>query len=260
MENNTTNNTTELTELVEDKQVAPQSSNNDIMSIIKEAVSNPDISIEKMDKVLDLQERIMNKESEQAYNRDYVAMKCDLPKVLRTKKNDFTESTYAPLDDINTQIEPVLSKYGFGLSFKIEQIEGTVTATAIIKHKDNWKDETSVTLNTTNIGNNKMSGVHAVGTLISYAKRYAVCALLNVSTGDDTDGNVPDQAIALEDAIDIDNRINNLPDPEKIKEGFLAYMDVSDVRDILCSDLIKARKALSAKEKQAKDAIKNESV
>lgn len=66
MENNTTNNTTELTELVEDKQVAPQSSNNDIMSIIKEAVSNPDISIEKMDKVLDLQERIMNKESEQA--------------------------------------------------------------------------------------------------------------------------------------------------------------------------------------------------
>ena len=35
------------------------------------------------------------------------------------------------------------------------------------------------------------NGVQAVGSTVSYGKRYAICALLNISTGDDTDGNIP---------------------------------------------------------------------
>lgn len=164
-----------------------------IMQVIERCALNPNVDVDKMQKLLDMQERILERNAKHAFSMDFVQMKSKLPKVIKTKDNRQTNSKYAPLDEINKIIDPVLNDFGFGTSYKIAQSDKTVTVTAILWHRDGHTEESTITLPLDNAG---MQGkvnkteVHAIASSTTYGKRLALCALLNISTGDaDDDGN-----------------------------------------------------------------------
>lgn len=161
-----------------------------IMQMIERVVLNPEADMDKLDKMLDMQERILNRNAKQAFTADLAAMQSELPLVGKAGEGH-NNAKYAKLEDINEAIRPTLQKYGFAVTFRIKQTEKLLTVIAILSHRLGHSEDTDLMLPLDTSGSK--NAVQAVGSTISYGKRYALCALLNISTGDDTDGNLPPQ-------------------------------------------------------------------
>jgi len=163
-----------------------------IITVIERAAMNPNVDIDKMERLLMMQERIIAKNAEQAFNAALAEMQDELPVILETgaikNSNGKVQSTYAKWEDINEAIKPILRKHGFALTFKSE-INGSVKVTGILTHKAGHREQTEITLPADTSGSK--NAVQAVGSTISYGKRYGLCAMLNISTGDDDDGGLP---------------------------------------------------------------------
>lgn len=157
-----------------------------IMMMIERVVLNPEADMDKLDKMLDMQERILNRNAKQSFTADLAAMQAELPLVSKAGEGH-NKSKYAKLEDINEAIRPTLQKYGFAVTFRVKQSDKSATITAILSHKLGHSEETDLVLPLDTSGSK--NAVQAVGSTVSYGKRYALCALLNISTGDDTDGN-----------------------------------------------------------------------
>jgi len=166
-------------------ELTVQNESAQFMAVIEKIAMNPDASIDKLEKMLDMQERILNRNSHQSFTADLAAMQCDLPLVKENGRSH--NGAYALLEDINQAIRPVLQKFGFAVTFRVEQAEKTVTVKAILSHRGGHSECTSMML-PLDISGNKTS-TQQVGSTVSYGKRYAISALLNISTGDDRDGN-----------------------------------------------------------------------
>src|ERR1700734_1981608 len=87
----------------ETKLPMPQSPDDGMSMMIKAAEH---MDADKLSRLMDLQERILNRNAKSEFAADYVRMKPHLPKVLRTKDNTQTKSKYAPLEEINKAVDP----------------------------------------------------------------------------------------------------------------------------------------------------------
>lgn len=155
-----------------------------LIQVIERVAMNPNADIVKLEKLMDLQERIMNREEEKAFYADLAAMQPELPRVIKSK--DGYEGKYAPLEDINDAIRPAMEKYGFAVFFDIKEGENCVEITTTLAHRRGHTKSLTIPLALDTSGSK--NAVQAVGSTISYGKRYGICAILNISTGDDTDG------------------------------------------------------------------------
>lgn len=163
----------------------------DLISVIAQVAMNPEVTLEKMQALLDMKKQIDAMDSEKAFAEDFARMKPNLPRVIKTHDNNQTKSKYAKLEDISEVVDPIIGEYGFSTRFKTEQSEKLVTATCILLHRSGHKEETSITLPLDDsgiAGTKNKTAVHAIASSIMYAKRLAKCAVLDISTGDD-DGN-----------------------------------------------------------------------
>lgn len=164
-----------------------------VLNMIERVCMSPDADMDKLEKMLDMQERILNRNAKQSFSADLAAMQAELPMVAKHGEGH-NKAKYAKLEDINEAIRPTLQKHGFAVTFRIKQSDNRLLVVAILSHKAGHSEETELVLPLDTSGSK--NAVQAVGSTVSYGKRYAVCALLNISTGDDTDGNIPPNDMA----------------------------------------------------------------
>ena len=161
-----------------------------ILAVIERAALNPEVDIQKMEKLLDMQERILERNARMAFDSALAAMQQDMPEIAQNgeiQHGGKLISRYAKFEDINEAVKPVLQKYGFAVSFRIKQPEGKIEVTARLSHREGHAEETSIVLPADTSG--AKNAVQAQGSSVAYGKRYAMCALLNISTrGEDDDG------------------------------------------------------------------------
>lgn len=188
---------TEVKVIPQQNQIAVSGESQALISMIERVCLDPNADISKLEKMLDMQERILNRNAEQAFAADFAAMQSELPRIARNgtieikKDGRLIQSTpFAKLEDINDGVRPTLQKYGFGVSFSISQNGALLTVTAKLLHRLGHSESTSISLPIDTTGSK--NAVQGNGSTVSYGKRYAMCALLNISTGDDTDGNPQD--------------------------------------------------------------------
>lgn len=169
-----------------------------IIQVIERAAMNPNVDIDKMERLLQMQERIMERNAKAAYAADLSAMQPHLPVITEKGKivvrdkvtKDVIQSTgYALWEDINEAIKPVLAQFGFALSFRTGLApDGKIIVTGILSHRDGHQEETTMALPHDSTGSK--NAVQAVGSSTSYGKRYTASALLNItSRGEDDDGS-----------------------------------------------------------------------
>lgn len=167
-----------------------------IIQVIERAAMNPNVDIDKMERLLQMQERIMERNAKAAYASALAQMQPNLPVITERGKivvrdkvtKDIIQSTgYALWEDINEAIKPVLAEYGFALSFRTGlAADGKVTVTGILSHREGHQEETIMVLPHDSTGSK--NAVQAVGSSTSYGKRYTASALLNItSRGEDDD-------------------------------------------------------------------------
>lgn len=188
---------------VNNSQIAPQSNEASMAMQIMTMASNPDFDVEKLEKLMDLQEREMARLALVAFNQAFSEMQSQIPTVAKSKKGG--DSNYATLEDVVEITRPILNRYGFSTYFDTKTdisnnrevkdkygninviYDGNVIVRAILLHKMGHQIETSLIVPFDFSGSKKMNTAQAMGSAVSYGKRYALCALLNIATRDDND-------------------------------------------------------------------------
>lgn len=231
-----------------------QGSSTAIIQVIERAALNPDIDVEKMERLLAMQERIMTRNAEMAFNSAMRAAQEEMPKVLRNKNNDQTSSKYADLEKVNEIIVPVYTKHGFSLSFGTgtSTLDGHILITCLVSHVEGHTRpyQCDMPLDLAGIkGNQNKTPTHAHGSTMSYGRRYLTLLIFNVTlTNEDKDGNQPGDRIT-------DDQVTVLMDlAEEVKADrvkFLAYMKVEKLADIAAKDFNRAKTALESKRSRA---------
>lgn len=224
-----------------------------IIQVIERAAANPNVDIEKMERLLDMHERVKARNAKTAYAAALAELQPRLPTV--SKRGMITvpakdgkpghETPFARWEDINEAIRPVLAEYGFALSFRMGLAQdGKVMITGILSHREGHQEETTITL--VHDATGSKNAVQAVGSTVSYGKRYTAMALLNITTGgEDDDGHMaPGGFVSDEQAATIQALIVEVgADPRR----FLAHMKAESVAAISAKHYDAAVAALKAK-------------
>ena len=107
--------------------------------------------------------------------------------VSKNKTNPMFKSKYADLESIISAVRPILNANGLFMRQIVGNGENCVTVETIISHVEGAELSSGVLSIPVNFG--KGVGAQAVGSAITYAKRYSLCAFLGIAADEDDDGN-----------------------------------------------------------------------
>lgn len=167
----------------QDLSPAPAETAN-VLAMISRAASDPQCDLDKMERLLNMHERMVERQARAEFAADLAAMQSELPSIGERGKAD--RYKFALWEDINQAIKPVMQRFGFALTFRTETDKSQITVTGVLSHKSGHREETSITLPADTSGSK--NPVQAVGSSTSYGKRYTAGALLNLTShGEDDD-------------------------------------------------------------------------
>jgi len=149
-----------------------------------------------MERLLAMQERILAKNAEVAFNTAMQSAQSEMPVVVRDATNPSTNSKYARLESVNALIKPVYTQHGFSLSFG--SADGAPAncfrLTCLVAHRNGHSRlyQCDLPLDSTGMkGLPNKTLMHAHGSTMSYGRRYLTLLIFNVSiSNEDTDGNL----------------------------------------------------------------------
>lgn len=227
--------------------------NNSLLNLIDRLAQNPVVDVAKMMALLDVQERIMNKNAEMAFNQAFSKMSTELPRIVKkheveyeNKKTNKTEKAYnyATIEDIDEVTRPLLQKYGFTFSVETSVNEkGGMIVTGSLSHEGGYTKKTSMPLALdTSGGKNNLQGA---GSTITYGTRYALTTLLNIILVDeDNDGEIPEAFINEEKFNEI---MQLIEDSNTDTQKFCEHLKINALRDMPNSMFEKAKGDLKGK-------------
>lgn len=231
------------------------------MKVLERLAENPNVDVEKMNAILDLQERMMNKQAEQQFNEAMNALQLELPVVKKDgsveypvdKNNPNGEKRkafdYASFENIMKTIKPHLQAHGFQFFFDSAVREGGgAVITAKLSHVAGHSVTTSFSAALDSSGGK--NNIQAMGSSYSYGKRYCVIAALNIVVeGEDDDGNKAFQDYPIDDAQF--NAIQDLIDETGADTAkFCAHLEINSLREMPQKLYMKAKHDLEAKKKK----------
>lgn len=168
------------------------------LAVIAKAAADPNCKPENMRALLDMQKEIAAEEARMAFTTDFIAMQAELPVInakgrieiikkgsdgQRIKGRDQIEQStpYATFNEINRITRPVLQKHHFSLSFTTDVPAGGgvgLIVRGVLKHERGHQETATLSLPLDTSGSK--NNVQGVGSSMSYGKRYAAVALLNL--------------------------------------------------------------------------------
>lgn len=222
-----------------------------LITVIARAASDPAVNIEKMERLLQMQERILDRNAKAAFADALARLQPKLP-ILAERggikdRNGNVQSRYALWEDIVGVVTPLLAEEGFSLSFRTSSDKDGVKVTGVLLHREGHSESTELWL-PMDVSGSK-NNVQGVGSSTSYGKRYTASALLNLRTGDvDDDGRAAGRKSAetLSEA-QVANLDCLLADVGADKAKFLRYAKVDSLSEILAVNYSACVAAIEAK-------------
>jgi len=166
---------------------------NAVLTTLQTAL-NKGVDADSLEKLLNMQERVLDRQAEQAYTQAMVIVQADAKRIVKNKENKQTSSKYADLDAVISAIKPVYTANGFSISFGTADSPhaGHVRVTAKIRHSAGWSESEMIDIPLDDegiAGKKNKTQVHGTSSAISYGRRYLLAMIFNINTGDDDDGN-----------------------------------------------------------------------
>jgi hypothetical protein len=226
-----------------------------LLNAIVQLAKDPAVDVAKLDALLQMQERMERRQSEVEFSRALARLS---PKMPRVKKNGRVELgqgkgsyPFARWEDIDRIIRPLMAEEGFTLDFDSQPRSGDgggLIVTGTLMHRDGFRKSASLPLPLdTGPGRNNLQ---AMGSTLSYGKRYCAEMLLNiVREGVDDDGVAGGaEPITAEECAEL-NR--GLMETKSDLTAFLTFMGVSAIPEIQKRDLTRARNAINQKRQRS---------
>lgn len=232
-----------------------------LLRVIAEASTDPRVDVSKMEALMKMQERLEVRQAERDFNEAFVQMQPKLPRIKKdgtlqypVNKNQpdgpqRTISKYATWEAIDATIRHILADHGFALSFtNTTTAAGVLIVTAILRHQAGHSTETPgppVPCDSSGGKNN----IQGWGSAMSYGKRYAATAALNLVTeGDDDDGKLAGMSFLKPEQVEELRKLIEETDTDERR--YLDMMGVADLTSIEQGAYAVARNMLLQKRKK----------
>lgn len=164
------------------------------MNLLELAVSN-NASMDTIERLVALQERMMESNARQAFNAAMSAAQAEMGRISTDAVNPQTHSKYATYAAMDRELRPIYSRHGFALSFDTTEgpTEDTIKILCNVSHSGGHTRVYQAAMPADGKGakgGDVMTKTHATGAAMSYGMRYLLKMIFNVAIGEsDTDGN-----------------------------------------------------------------------
>ena len=126
--------------------VVPISSDTSIMAVISRAASDPSCDINKLERLMEMHERMQAPSAKQMYDEALAQMQEEMPVIGERggikDKNGRIQSTYALWEDVNERIKPVIAKHGCAITFSTPRKERGLEVAAVCRQRAAHRDAT----------------------------------------------------------------------------------------------------------------------
>jgi hypothetical protein len=165
-----------------------------IIQVIERAAANPNVDIDKMERLLQMHERVTARGAETAFNEAMNAAQAKIGPVVARAKNSQTNSKYATFAALDKVIRPIYVASGFSLSFNTAAgaPDNHIRVTCTVAHVAGHSREYQVDMPADGKGakgGDVMTKTHAAGAAMTYGQRYLVKLIFNLAIATDHDGN-----------------------------------------------------------------------
>lgn len=166
-----------------------------LVQVIARAASDPTVDVEKMERLLAMQERVLARNAEADFNAAMNAAQREMRSVAADAENQQTRSRYATYAALDRALRPIYTQHGFSISFDTggDAPEGFVLVLAYVSHRGGHTRTYRAKMPADGKGakgGDVMTKTHAFGAGTSYGMRYLLKMIFNVAVGeDDNDGN-----------------------------------------------------------------------
>jgi hypothetical protein len=211
-----------------------------VLTLIERVAPEPGADAAKLDRIVAMHERLKAKEAELAFNaaKGRILKKLASIKLVKNgpalyeigkgkpQKGTYEAFKYAPLEEIDKHLRPLLWEEEMDLSYSDEPREhGWILIRGRLKHLPGGHFEDSFMPAPLDTSGGK-SSVQGVGSTNSYLRRYIACNIFNiVVVGDDDDGN----GGTIDDAQT--TTLLELIKKAKVGPKFLKYMRANSIEE-----------------------------
>lgn len=212
--------------------------------------------VEALEKLVDLHERLAQREAAQEFYRALAAFKAECPRIgksktaqIATKSGGKYSYTFAPLDETTRIVDPILAKHGLSYGFDSRTENGQLTCTCTLRHVNGHSQPASFSLPTENAS--AMSPQQKIAAALTFAMRKSLESALGLTpTEEDTDAIAhevdptpvsEDQLTELEDLV---------TETQADLRRFLKYMNVPALDEMPAARYAEAKAALLEMQKR----------
>lgn len=215
-------------------EIATTSHNDAMLSMIERLATDPNADIEKLERMLDMQERIFNKNAETAYNSAMSIAQNEIGPIVKNKENKFNNSRYADIDAIHDKAKPVWTKHGFSVSSTVYMAEkdGYVGIKTTVRHSGGHKEEYSNEWPLDGVGAQgkaNKTAIQAIGSTATYARRYSEMMIFDIAIAEEDRDGAPVDVISFEQGLEIQNLIG---EDKELSGKVLEYCECETIGSI----------------------------
>lgn len=176
-----------------------------LIEVIGRAARDPSVDIDKMERLLQMSERVQARDAEMAFNQALNAAQSEMRPIAANASNPQTKSRYATFDKLDRVLRPIYTEHGFSLSFdeadssKPEHVRVVCYVSHVGGHTRTYHRDMPADGKGAK-GGDVMTKTHAAGAAGSYGARYLLKGIFNVAVGEeDDDGNDPRRNVPMID-------------------------------------------------------------
>lgn len=172
------------------QELAIQAENRSLLDIVAKAAMDPNVDPQKMNALLDIQERIMNKQAEIEFNKALIRAQKNMPRVKKDgelkNKAGQTVAKYMRFEDIDDKIRVVYEAEGFSIvDSQKENENGTVTIFTTVIHEAGHSMTVQITV-PKDKENGLKTALQAAVSTVSVGRRVNVCNIFRIVGEDDS--------------------------------------------------------------------------
>ena len=187
-----------------------------VLQIIERAARDPSVDIDKMERLMQMHERIVKNKAESDFNDAMTACQREIRTITADATNPQTRSKYASYAKLDGILRPIYTKHGISISYGTEdtaKVESVRVIAYVARGGYTRKYQVDMPADGKGAkGGDVMTKTHATGAAMAYGSRYLLKGIFNVAVGeDDRDGNATGDKVL----------------PESVKADFFAAIEAA---------------------------------
>lgn len=173
--------------------VTTTNSNTALMSFIERAANNPEFDVQKFGELLRLQRDVGHDQARRAFNAAMADAQSEMLPVVRDAKNSHLGNRYARLETIDAAMRPIYTRHGFSVRFGSAPSprDGDIRIICTVAHSGGYFEENHLDAPLGTVGSQggrtATTPVQAVGSAVTYLRRYLLTMVFNIVLADDDD-------------------------------------------------------------------------